>query len=63
VNLCFLLPVGLVGHIVHFDVYMVQIIGTLFFMLDGLDAVYIESTSGHVMLNLCFCIRRDLRGT
>jgi hypothetical protein len=42
---------------VHSCESIAQNTNALFFMLGGPDAVSIKITLGHVMLNLCFCIR------
>jgi hypothetical protein len=58
-NLCFLHPVDSAGYVVNFGVSVARNIDTLFFMY-GPGAVSKKSIPGHIMLNLCFCIRWDL---
>jgi hypothetical protein len=51
------------GHVVDSDACRVQNIDALFFMI-GWDWYGFDKTAmGHVMSNLCFCIRWDLRVT
>jgi hypothetical protein len=59
-ELVFLHPVVFVGHVVHFDVSVVQNVDALFSLSGGLSAVSIKGASGHIMLKLCFYISWDL---
>jgi hypothetical protein len=61
-NLCFLHPMGFVGHVVHSTASLVRNVDTLFF-IPGWDwyRFHKKSVLGHVTPNLCFCIRWDLR--
>jgi hypothetical protein len=56
----FLHPLGSVGHVVGSLMSGVQNIDALFSCLDDPGAERTNSASGHVMLNLCFCIRYNL---
>jgi hypothetical protein len=59
-KLLFLHPVGSAGHVVHFGSSGERIIDTIFFKVSWAGTDLIKSASGHVMLNLCFCIRWEL---
>jgi hypothetical protein len=63
VELMFLYLIGYVGHVVHSSVSGVRNIDTLFFILWWAQYRFQKSTQGHVTLNLCFCIRWDVRIT
>jgi hypothetical protein len=62
-KLMFLHPVGSTGHVSHYGASGHKISEHYFSCLGGLDAVSIKSVSGHVTLNLYFCIRWDLQVT
>jgi hypothetical protein len=53
----FLHPVGFAGHIVHSGVSRARNVDVLFSCSGRPGAVSIKSETGHVMPNLCFCIR------
>jgi hypothetical protein len=59
----FLHLVGSDGHVVHSGASGKQNVNVLFFMLGGTDTDSIKSVSGHVTLNLCFCIWWDMQVT
>jgi hypothetical protein len=52
--------VGSSGHVVHSGVSAVRNIDELFSFPVGPDADTTKSLSGHVILNLCFCMQWDL---
>jgi hypothetical protein len=60
VKIVFLHLVGSAGHVVHSGATEVQIIDTQFSCSGGTGTDLMKSSSGHVMLNLCFCISWDL---
>jgi hypothetical protein len=62
-ELVFLHTVGSAGHIVLSGAAGPRNIVTLSFFSDGTGTVSTKSTPGHVTVNLCFCIRWDLRVT
>jgi hypothetical protein len=51
------------GPLVHSGASRHEISTHYFSCSGGPGAFFIESTPGHVMLNLCFCIRWNLRVT
>jgi hypothetical protein len=55
--LVFLHPVGSTGHLLHAGAFDEQNVNTLFSFLGGPSAVSIKTASGHVTVNLCFCIQ------
>jgi hypothetical protein len=59
----FLNPVGSAGHVVHSSVSGAQNVDAEFLSSGGTSTDSTKSVSGHVMPNLCFCIRWDLRVT
>jgi hypothetical protein len=61
VELLFLHPVGSVGHVVHFGTSGRESLTHYFLCSGGTGTDLTKSISGHVMPNLCFCIRWDLR--
>jgi hypothetical protein len=61
VELSFLHPAGSAGNIVHFGASGERIVDTLFLSSGGTGTDLTKSASGHVMPNLFFCIRWDLR--
>jgi hypothetical protein len=62
VELVFLHSVGYVGHVVHSRLSGApQNFEALFSRSGGPSVVFIKCVLGNVMLNLCFCIRYDLR--
>jgi hypothetical protein len=61
VELVFLHPVGSACHVVNSGASEVRNINALFFMLRWDRYGFDKKHAGHVTLNLCFCIRWDLR--
>jgi hypothetical protein len=59
----FLRPMRSVGQVVHSAMSGRETFTHYFWCSGGLGAVFLKSVSGHVTLNLCFCIRWDLRIT
>jgi hypothetical protein len=51
------------GHVLHSDASGVRTFNTLFSCSGGPGAGSIQSAPGYLTLNLCFCIRWDLRVT
>jgi hypothetical protein len=51
------------GHVMHSRAFGERNVDALYFVLEWLSAVSVKSVPGHVTLNLCFCIRWDLRVT
>jgi hypothetical protein len=56
-ELLFLHLVGSAGHVVQYDASGAQNIDAILFMLGGSGMDSTKRTTGHVMPNLCFCIR------
>jgi hypothetical protein len=56
-------PMASSGHIVDYGAFGARNIDAQFSCSSGLGAVSIKRMLGHVTLNLCFCIRWDLRAT
>jgi hypothetical protein len=61
VELLFLHLVGSVGHVVHFVTSGRESLMHYFLCSGGTGTDLTKSISGHIMPNLCFCIRWDLR--
>jgi hypothetical protein len=59
-ELVFLHPLGSMGHVLHSGVSGCEASGHYFSRSGGPGAVSIKSASGHLTLNLCFCIHWDL---
>jgi hypothetical protein len=62
-NLYVLHPVGCVGHVAHSSASRVRNVDALFSYLGETSTNVIKSMLGHVVPNLCFCIRWDLQVT
>jgi hypothetical protein len=62
-ELVFLHPVGSVSHVVHSSAFGHKTSTYYFLCSGGPGAVSIKNVMGHITLNLCFCIRWDLRVT
>jgi hypothetical protein len=62
-ELLFLHPIGFKGHIAHSGVSGARNGNTLFSFSGATGTDSIKNVLGHVTLNLCFCIRWDLRVT
>jgi hypothetical protein len=62
-ELVFLHLVGSSGDVMHSGTSGMRNIDKLFSCSGGSSAVFIKSTRGHIMPNMCFCIRWDLRVT
>jgi hypothetical protein len=60
-ELAFLHPVGSVEHVVHFGKSRAHNVVAIFVVLAWNGMGSTKTELGHVTLNLCFCIRLDLR--